>query len=149
MDEAILRKLIEQTSAETRQHFDKTAAGLREHVDKTAAETREHVEELVARNREHSEKLATETRGHFDVVTEGLRHDIQQLAEGVLMNSERIDRVSDRVDLLTDETRKGFSELGAKVTISYTELDRRLRTLEDVVSDLRTRLDRLESTSTH
>ncbi|MGK2860108.1 MAG: hypothetical protein ACSLFQ_23170 [Thermoanaerobaculia bacterium] len=127
MDEAILRKLIEQTSAETRQHFDKTAKEMREHVD----------------------QAATETRAHFDVVTEGLRHDIQQVAEGVLMNSERIDRVSDRVDILTDETRKGFAELGAKVTISYSELDRRLRTLEDVVTDLRTRLERLESPSTH
>jgi hypothetical protein len=41
--------------------------------------------------------------------------------------------------------RRGFAE--TQVELSHAELDRRVRTLEDTVSDLQSRVERLESTT--
>jgi hypothetical protein len=84
------------------------------------ADMRHLIEQLAAEMRAHSEKIAAETRGHFSVLAEGLRHDIQQVAEGVMANSERLERVGERLEVLAEETHAEFSELGAKISISYT-----------------------------
>jgi hypothetical protein len=43
--------------------------------------------------------------------------------------------------------KEEFVELASMIRISYAQLDRRLRTLEEIVSGLLTRVDRLESAS--
>lgn len=43
--------------------------------------------------------------------------------------------------------RRGFAETQAMFKFSHAELDRRVRTLEDTVSDLQSRVERLESTT--
>jgi hypothetical protein len=88
------------------------------------------------------DKAAADTRRHFDVVAEGLRRDFQLVADGVLSNGERLDR-------LALQMKEEFNEVGAMIRLSYAELDRRLRTLEDIVSHLQTRMDRIEATPSH
>lgn len=99
---------------------------------------------------------AVQTRQHFDVVAEGLRKEVQLVAEGVISNGERIDRMDSRIDRLDermqrleDGMHREFEEVRSMIRLSYTELDRRLRTLEDTVSSLQARMDRMESGSTH
>ena len=87
------------------------------------------------------ETTATETRRHFDIVAEGLRHDVQLAFEGVSANGERLDQ-------LAVEMKQEFAEVRSMIRFSYSELDRRLRTLEEIVVGLQGRVERLESGST-
>ena len=70
---------------------------------------------------------AEETRRHFDVVAEGMRADVRLVAEGVASVAERVDRVEENLRQEIRETRR---DLTALLTVSYTDLDRRVRRLE-------------------
>jgi hypothetical protein len=87
------------------------------------------------------ESAAAETRRHFDVVAEGLGSKIDTVAEGVVASHERIERFEARM-------HEEFNDVRSMIKFSHHELDRRLRTLETTVSDLQSRVERLES-STH
>lgn len=128
MDEDV-KQLILSSAAETRRHSEVVAE-----------ETRRQVAIMVEETRRHSEAVAEETRRHFDVVAEDLRHQIQLTMEGVIANRGAIDQ-------LRDQMKEEFVELASMIRISYAQLDRRLRTLEEIVSGLLTRVDRLESAS--
>ena len=67
---------------------------------------------------------AEESRREFGILAEGLRSEIQQVAEGVIMNGERIDRFQ-------AETAREFADVRSMFRFSHAELERRLRTLED------------------
>lgn len=83
-----------------------------------------------------------DSRREFGVITEGLRSEIQQVAEGVILNGERIDR-------LQAENAREFAEMQSMFRFPYTEHERRLRTLEDSSESHETRLQRLESAASH
>ena len=145
-----LRRHVDETAAETRQQVEATAAETRRHVDETAAETRQQVEATAVETRRHVDETAAETRRHFGILAEGLRSDVQLVAEGVTGLSERVDRleVSLRDDMLGLQR-----ELGAMLRFSYAELDRKIQSLETRVSelghryaDLESRLHRVEAT---
>ena len=69
----------------------------------------------------------TETRRHFDVAAEGLRSQIQLVAEDVAEVSQRLDRraieIIAKVDQESAETR-------AMIRVSYAQLDERIQSLE-------------------
>ena len=155
MDEE-LKKLIEETSAETHRRFDAAVAELRQenvetrrHFDVVSAElrqenveTRRHFDVVSAElrqenveTRQHFDVVASDMRRHFDVTTEDLRHQMQLVAEGV----ENV--VNERVAELTSDLRNEFAESKAIMHFSYSDLDRRLRSLEE-------RVERLESSRT-
>src|SRR3990170_248156 len=67
-----------------------------------------------------------ETRRHFDVVAEGMRSDVRLVAEGVSSLAERVDRVEEN---LREEIRQTRTDLTALITVSYGDLDRRVRRL--------------------
>ena len=92
------------------------------------------------------ENSAAETRRHFDVTAERLEDKIQLVVEVVAQIDGKLDRESQSI---RDEMRRGFSETQAMIKFSHAELDRRLRALEDVVSDLQSRVERLEAASSH
>lgn len=121
MDDSELKRLIEGSAADTRHHFDVVAEGLR--------------------------KETADTRRHFDVVAEGLRKDVQLVAEGVVASGQRTDRLTGRIEQIERGIRGEFEETRSMIRLSYTELDRRLRTLEETVSTIQARVDRLESGS--
>lgn len=61
----------------------------------------------------------------------------------------RLDEKLDRTAAdIRDEVRRGFADTQAMIKFSHTELDRRIRTLEEGFADLQARVERLES-STH
>jgi chaperonin cofactor prefoldin len=94
------------------------------------------------------ESTAAETRRHFDVVSERLESKIDTVAEGVVAGNERTARLETKVDRLAADLANEFNDVRSMIKFSHHELDRRLRTLEEVVSDLQARVERLES-STH
>jgi hypothetical protein len=123
--------------AETRQHVDTTAQALRQEN----AATRD---ELLAAH--------DETRRHFDITAEGMRHEVRLVAESVGQISEKLDRTEARLDKKIEQTA---ADTQAMIKFSHAELDRRVRSLEDsrrnleeTVSDLQSRVERLEG-STH
>ncbi len=83
-----------------------------------------------------------ETKRHFGVIAEGLRVDIQQVAEGVANVNEKLDR---NLSELRRENEEDHRNILAAIKFSYTELDQRIRVLETEVSTLKTRLDRIET----
>jgi len=129
MDEDV-KQLILSTAAETRQHFDAVADEMRRHSEGIAEETRRH-----------SEAVAEETRRHFGIVAEDLKHHIQLTMEGVIANREAIKQLAARMN-------EEFVELRSMIRISYAQLDRRVRTLEEIVVGLQARVERLESEPT-
>lgn len=113
---------------------------MRQETAGSLAETRAWSERIVTETREHSERVAAQTRRHFDVVAERLRHEIQTVAEGVVANTERIERFS--IDMKAE-----FSDVRSMIKFSHSELDRRITTLEGGFSELKTRVERLESST--
>jgi predicted RNase H-like nuclease (RuvC/YqgF family) len=78
-----------------------------------------------------------EIKRHFGVVVEDLRSENRALAEGQAEIRREIGAFR------TDVTRE-FEETRSLIRLSYGELDRRVKSLETEVGDLRTRLERLE-----
>jgi rubrerythrin len=120
MDDEKLRLLLEANAAETRKHFDERAAAIEQHVDEKVAETKQH----------------------FDVVVERMESKFGLLSESVDHLAKRLERETKDI---RDEVRSGFADTQAMIKFSHAELDRRVRTLEEVVSDLQSRVERLES----
>lgn len=93
-----------------------------------------------------------EIKRYFGVVTDDLRSDVKAVAEGQSLTNERLDGVEERLgglelrmDRLDQGMVRGFAEPGSMVRLSYAEIDRRFGALESEASDLRTRVERLES----
>lgn len=95
--------------------------------------------------REENAAAHADTRRHFEVLTEGTRKDIQLVAESVVLLSDKLDRTATRLDEKIDRTA---AETQAMIKFSHVEIDRRMRSLEDAIADLQTRVERLEG-STH
>jgi hypothetical protein len=83
-----------------------------------------------------------ETRRHFDVATESFRADQRLLAEGIAAVDEKLSR---QIRELRSEVKEGFDEMRSMIRFSYADLDRRMRELEESVSELRTRVLKLEA----
>ncbi|MBH0178524.1 MAG: hypothetical protein HP491_11825 [Nitrospira sp.] len=79
-----------------------------------------------------------EIKRHFGVVTEALRSDIRQIAEGH-------SGIRRELQEMRDEFRDEFKEMRALMRLSFSQLDQRIRTLETDISTLKARMDRIET----
>ena len=82
-------------------------------------------------------KETEEIKRYFVVVAEGLRHDIQQVAEGHEI-------VLTQVKEFRKEVQGEFREVRAIIKFSFAELDQRIGTLENQMLDMKKRLTQLE-----
>lgn len=121
---------LREENAETRQRIDVVAAELRQEN----AETRHQLAKVATELRQEMQVTTSDLRRHFDVTAEDIRHQVQLVAEGV----ENV--VTETVARLTSDLRNEFAESKAFMSFSYSDLDRRLRSLEG-------RVERLESSS--
>jgi hypothetical protein len=64
-----------------------------------------------------------ETKRHMGVLAEGLRHDVQLVAEAGQLHSERLDDVRREVDIQNRETR-------ALLRVTYEQIQQRVENLE-------------------
>ncbi len=76
--------------------------------------------------RQEMRDTAAETRRHFDVVAESLRHDIRGIAEGVIVLSERVDRLDSG---LRTEMEERFAATHAVVRVAFQEVRRDIEDL--------------------
>ena len=79
-----------------------------------------------------------EIKRHFGVIAEHLEGKIQLLAEG----QEVLRREAQQ---FREEVRAEFQEVKAMIKFSYAELDRRVRSLETDLVELRARVERIEA----
>ena len=86
---------------------------------------------------DRTSQLLSEIKEHFNVVAESLESKIQLVAEGVVNVDEKLDRQTRAMHEESEETR-------ALIKLSYSELDRRLTTLEGTVEALIRRVGALE-----
>jgi hypothetical protein len=77
---------------------------------------------------------AEDIKRHFDVVAEQLDSSIQAVAEGVAVNTERIER-------LESETRAGF----ARVDLQFARVDSRFTSVDSRFGRMDSRFDRMDS----
>jgi len=83
---------------------------------------------------------AEDIKRHFDVVAEHLDSSIQAVAEGVAVNTERIER-------LASETRAGFARVDsrfAQIDSRFAGVDSRLDGMDSRFDSMDSRFDRLE-----
>jgi hypothetical protein len=104
---------------------------LKQLLDSNATETRRHFDSKTA-----------EVRRHFDVSFERMEKRFDALAEVVQLGHERQERTT---AALEEKIDRNAIETQAMIKFSHKELDRRLTELEDTVSDLQVRLQRIES----
>ena len=78
-----------------------------------------------------------EIKRHFGIVVEDLRSDSRALAEGQA-------EIRREIGAFRADVAQEFEETRALIRLSYGELDRRVKSLETEVADLRTRLERVE-----
>jgi transcriptional regulator with GAF, ATPase, and Fis domain len=88
------------------------------------------------------EETVEELKGHFGIVAEDLRSEVRAVAEGQALAAQRLDSGLAHLEGRMD---RGFGELQSMIRLSYTEIDRRFSELEGEVSDLRSRVERLET----
>jgi uncharacterized protein YceH (UPF0502 family) len=82
-----------------------------------------------------------EIKRHFGIVVEGVRDEVRGVAEGVGTLREEIHR---ELNGVRSEMAQEFEETRSLIRLSYGELDRRVKSLETEVADLRARLARVE-----
>jgi hypothetical protein len=91
------------------------------------------------------EAQSGDLRRHFDVTAERFERKVELVAEAVTQLDEKVDR---RLGEMNQAMLSGFAETQAMIKFSHAELDRRVRLLEEGLSALQVRVEKLES-STH
>jgi outer membrane murein-binding lipoprotein Lpp len=113
---------------------------LKEYLESMRAETRGEFEAM----RHENAAAHADTRHQFEVMTERLEGKIALVAEGVVGANERIDRLDakvehlgakveyldTKVDHLAAEMKKEFGDVRSLIKFTYTDLDTRVRKLE-------------------
>ena len=89
------------------------------------------------------EAHGAEARRHFEVVAERTDRKVEAIVEAVSLLGESVHGEIEHLEATMDG---GFAETQAMIKFSHAELDRRVRVLEDSLSNLQTRVARLEST---
>jgi hypothetical protein len=129
-----------QDVEEIKGHFDRVADGLRSEMTGLRQGLREEIAQQGAELRAEMAGLRQALREEIDgarreagVTADGRRSEIRQVAEGVALANERIDRLDLRVDDLTGEVRRGFASVRAD-----------FRRLHETDDDLRRRIEAQE-----
>ena len=151
------QRLFEVATAETKRHFDISTAETRHifetattetkrHFDTATLETKRYFDTATLETKRYFDNATLETRRHFDISTERLEKRFDALAETVAYLDEKLDRESESI---RGEMRQGFADTEAMIKFSHPEIDRRVRALEGGLSDLQSRVDRLENERAH
>jgi chromosome segregation ATPase len=99
-------------------------------VDARFAQVDARFEQVDARAndlKKHSDETVKQIRQDFHIVAEGMRADVQQVAESVLALNAKLDR--EAADIRA-EMRQGFAETQSMLRFSHSQLDERITALE-------------------
>ena len=101
-----------------------------EAVDSRFDGTDKHLGRVDSRFDALDKKIDTKTaelRKHFDTVAENFDRKFDLLAEGLINLDEKLDRKTSSIETRMEQ---GFAETHALIKLTHTDLDRRVRVLE-------------------
>jgi outer membrane murein-binding lipoprotein Lpp len=144
MDEE-LKKFIESTAVETRRHFDVVAERLESRIEIVAEGVLSN-SERIGRLDAKVDHLGSKV-DHLDAKVDHLDTKAIHLDSKVDQLDRRVGQLDSKVDQLSANMKTEFSDIRSMIKFSHAELDRRLRTVEDVVANLQARVERLETST--
>lgn len=122
---AYLEERFRESSREMRSFREETMSRF-EQVDEAIRQNREAIRqnrEATEQNREAIQQNKDEIR-YTQIMVEGLRSDLQGVAEGVLSNTQRI-------DALREDMKQEVGEVRKTLDSSYKDISKRVRSLEE------------------
>ena len=114
-----IERIVTAATDRLRQEIAASAGSLREEMAASAGGLREEMGQIESRFGDRLE----EAKRHMGVLAEGLRHDVQLVAEAGQLHSERLDDVRREVDIQNRETR-------TLLRLSYEQIQQRVENLE-------------------
>lgn len=116
---------------------------LKDYLDKSFAKlaTKEEVKEEVRNLRTEMKDMEDRVLHQFHITAEALRDDIKLVAEGVVNLNEKFDR---EISQFKKEVSHSHDELKVMIKFSYSELDRRITTLEIELENVKHRIEKIE-----
>ncbi len=133
-----ISRQFHEEAGDIRRHFHKEVEDVKHQFHNEAEDVKRHFDQQAGDIKRHFHEEAGDIKRHFDVVVEHMDAQHQQLAEGIGATSERIDR-------LETEMRRGFSEMGSLMKLSYGQLDRRLTRVEADGAETRAEVEKLKA----
>ncbi len=158
MSDEELKQLLGTQAAETRRHFEKLDAKLdgtnqridaidvkleatnqrleavdaklestNQRIDANAAEIRADFDAKLGATNQRIDANAAEIRADFDEKLEATNQHIAVIAEHLTVVDESLSR---RIDHLEAAMQEGFEDTSSLIRFAYTDLDRRIRVLE-------------------
>ena len=115
---AQIERIVTAATDRLRQEITASAAGLRQEMGQIESRVGDRLEE---------------TKRHMGVLVEGLRHDLQLVAEAGQLHSERLVDIRREVEMQARETR-------ALLQLSYEQIQQRVEILERRVQLIEQRL---------
>ena len=128
-----LKALIEGTAAETRELVIATSAETRREMMEMESRLRDERMEMESRLRDEMIGTRAEMATKTDLAE--LRHELHIVGEGFTGTNDKIEKLSERVDVLTGRLDQLSDEVHAvkyEMRSGFKQLDLRLRRLEDV-----------------
>jgi hypothetical protein len=122
-----LRGYIDANTADLRGYIDANTTDLRGYIDGNTADLRVYIDGNTADVRGYIDARTSDLHLHFDTAAERIEGKVGLLAEGLAHLDQKLDRTA--ADLRR-EMREGFDDTHALIRFTYSELYRRLRTLE-------------------
>ena len=119
---------------------EKGMADLRTEVSTLRTDTEKGMAEL----RSEMKDMENRVLHQFHITAEALRDDIKLVAEGVMTLNEKVER---EMSQFRKEMAYSHEELKAMIKFSYSELDRRITTLEHDLENLKRRVEKIERSS--
>lgn len=114
---------------------------LNEFSDKTLDPRLQKIDDRLDRMGSQASELRENIVHQFHIISEDLITKVQQVAEGVINLNEKFDR---RLDQLAQANENQHKDILAAIKFSYTDLDRRITSLEKEMETLKQRMDKFE-----
>ena len=124
----------------TKDEVNSLRAEMKEEISASKAEMKVEVNGL----RVEMKDMEDHVLHQYHITAEALRDDIKQVAEGVMNLNENFDR---ELSQFRKEVAYSHEELKSMIKFSYSELDRRLTTLEVEFENLKHRVEKIERSS--
>jgi hypothetical protein len=109
------------------------AEDIKKLIERSAKETRKHFDDKVA-----------EVKRHMDVVAEDLGGKIQQVAEGVEMNTQQLERLQGLPEDV-EQIKDDVAAIAIKVTLGIMKNDLKQKVDREEFAALEERVNRLEA----
>ena len=134
-----MKELKEEFSNEAQRYWEKNEKQNLKLKEELSQKAQRYWEENAKQNLKLKEEFSQETQRYIGVLSEDFQHKLDVVVEGHQVLNKKIDD-------LRDEVRSDIKEVKEMLKLTYRELDKKDNAIEEEVSKLKTRVERLEAT---